>query len=270
MTNTTTKTTKATETSTFQLAAQKLDAMSKERQGWEIEEFARSNQRLYKILQGCYEILLNLSGKAKQLALFDEHLTALGQKFQSTTPLATKIVRAVFATERRRAHTYSAVLRRAKKDRVDLSKLPDWISEMGGVEEIRLGESKPQAESQQQRQVRQTTFAVSVLENKRSLAKVKSPTNAPDAENGFVLLLGVVSNDGSISVADFAYDPNGTLCKKALANYGKKIEEDKGRKTLDAEKAAAEQRDDDALAAAVATPKSDGTANETFVLDQAA
>ncbi len=60
--------------------------------------------------------------------------------------LVSRVIRAVFGNiDRRRISSYSLVLRQAQKENVPYANLPAWIEERGGIQEIRLSQSKKSA-----------------------------------------------------------------------------------------------------------------------------
>jgi hypothetical protein len=90
---------------------------------------------------------------------FAGHLNTLGQikarndglrqffksrnyKYDQESPLATRVVKAVFGNvDRRRISTYSLILRQAIKESISPLGLADWIESKGGIQEIKLGRS---------------------------------------------------------------------------------------------------------------------------------
>jgi hypothetical protein len=122
-----------------------LDQMVKARIGWEDGPLRASNKQLYAILQQVKGFCGDLpSAEAKQRsATLEAFYKERGWRYNKETPLETRVIRAVFGNvDRRRDSGYSIVLREAKKQRVSILDLPDWIESNGGIQEIRLSQSK--------------------------------------------------------------------------------------------------------------------------------
>ena len=122
-----------------------IKAMEAARIHWEQGSLRKSNEELYLVLQDCKAFCKDLpSAEAKQrsdsLAKFYKER---GWRYNKETPIETRVLRAVFGMEnRRRVSSYSLVLREAKKQRVGISSLATWIEDQGGIQEIRLSQSK--------------------------------------------------------------------------------------------------------------------------------
>jgi len=135
---------------------QMLADLETQRVVWEEGAYRTSNQALYALLAHCLALAqTNTPEEAKQrnaaLAAFYQSRGYAPAK--SSTPPATRIVKAVFGdVDRRRLSTYSLVLREAIKQQVLAVNLADWIEQNGGVQEIRLGQSatyiKPSAKAE--------------------------------------------------------------------------------------------------------------------------
>jgi hypothetical protein len=118
-----------------------LDALVKERESFEKEEYARSNQRLYEILTKIYRtykmakssdsVLTNTVKQMKSV------LQASGERIQINTLAINLFVRYVFRTSRQRAHNYSRTLQAAYAKGIEPEALPQFIADGGGVEECK-------------------------------------------------------------------------------------------------------------------------------------
>ncbi len=236
MSNTTKKTTKTeakvenkveveTEAKTkTKTMSNKIAALIAEREGWESNELAHSNKRLYEILTSCYRLYKELHGQTKLIHQLDKLLIAKKLKFQSNTSLPAKIVKIVFGGERRRNSVYAVTLHRAHKDSVKPEDLATWIGNMGGVDEIRLsGPSGKQTENVQERRTRLRGYAVNIIATKPSLAKLPKQEEMPDADEGVVLCIGVVQPDNSVNIVQFV---DKSLVPAALEKLGRQIEQD--------------------------------------------
>ena len=149
-------TTVTTPLAVAQPLTQTLADLETQRVVWEEGAYRTSNQALYALLAHCLALAqTNTPEEAKQrnaaLAAFYQSRGYAPAK--SSTPPATRIVKAVFGdVDRRRLSTYSLVLREAIKQQVLAVNLADWIEQNGGVQEIRLGQSatyiKPSAKAE--------------------------------------------------------------------------------------------------------------------------
>jgi hypothetical protein len=63
--------------------------------------------------------------------------------FMPTTHDMTRVVKCVFGVDRRRVSAYSIALREALRQKVAAADLVAFIEQNGGVEQIRLGGTKP-------------------------------------------------------------------------------------------------------------------------------
>ena len=122
-----------------------LKEMETARLNWEQGSFRKSNDELYAVLQQCKAFcgdLLPADAKQRSAAL-EKFYKERGWRYNKETPIETRVLRAVFGMEnRRRVSSYSLVLREAKKQRVGISSLATWIEDQGGIQEIRLSQSK--------------------------------------------------------------------------------------------------------------------------------
>lgn len=122
-----------------------IEKLATERKTWQENAFRNSNEQLYEILKGCYELYIKMCG----IKADAKHLRETLVKYIAENKIAvkesahtmTKIVRCVFGNDRRRVSAYSIVLRAALVDKIEAEKLPDFIRNNGGVEEVRLGKS---------------------------------------------------------------------------------------------------------------------------------
>ena len=122
-----------------------LKDMEAARINWEQGSFRKSNEELYAVLQQCKAFcgdLLPADAKQRSAAL-EKFYKERSWRYNKETPIETRVLRAVFGMEnRRRVSSYSLVLRAAKKQRIGITSLATWIEDQGGVQEIRLSQSK--------------------------------------------------------------------------------------------------------------------------------
>lgn len=134
----------ATNNAAFACAiVQALDALSAKRKVWESGDFKKANEGLYLLLSECLDTFQN-----KFLTASDDDrkslrselcalLTTAGVKVQKNTTTLNMLVRFVFSSDRKRAHGYAYVLAAAISHGTPAQKLPEWICESGGIEEIK-------------------------------------------------------------------------------------------------------------------------------------
>ena len=129
--------------------ALKLENMEQARISWERTELAASNKRLYSILGDAYSFYLGMkqnSSKEVRKARTDEmedFIKTRAYTFMPTTHDMTRVVKCVFGVDRRRVSAYSIALREALRQAVAAVDLVAFIEQNGGVEQIRLGGTKP-------------------------------------------------------------------------------------------------------------------------------
>ena len=118
-----------------------FDYLIAERKNWQENEYARSNQRLYQILQQCYAMYHEMKGvTAEKLAMkraFNSYCSDTGVNFNDSTHLMVKVVRCVFGDDRRRVSSYALSLRIADEQKISVLDIPKFFSEAGGFEEVR-------------------------------------------------------------------------------------------------------------------------------------
>jgi hypothetical protein len=127
----------------------KLAVMEQARMSWETTELAASNKRLYSILRDAYSYYLVLkqdpiseTRKARATEL-DEFIAQRSYTFMPSTHDMTRVVKCVFGVDRRRVSAYSIALREALRQQITAADLVAFIEVNGGVEQIRMGGSKP-------------------------------------------------------------------------------------------------------------------------------
>lgn len=206
-----------------------LEEVSLQRAEWETTAYKASNEQLYKILSICLDVYQQMKGRGlvelHQRRKLDEALTRRGFRYTEYTNLATKIVRLVFHTDRKRSHTYSRVVLFAHEHGVEAMRLPGWIAEQGGVEEVRRKCTNPLTQSEQNTQYKE------LAEEKLSLAPQlmepfttrKELQTSAEARTPFTLAIVRDNGDGTASIV-FGIN-NETVIKAALIHAGKSLRE---------------------------------------------
>jgi hypothetical protein len=124
-----------------QAIVNKADALLKQREHFEQNEYARSNQRLYVILA---EVLAMYEAASVSKTLLAEtikqmkiNLEARKVRIQTNTLALTLFVRYVFGTDRQRSMNYSRTLQGALQQGISASQLAQFIEDCGGVEQCK-------------------------------------------------------------------------------------------------------------------------------------
>ena len=136
-----------------------LQRMAQQSEEWAGNELAASHRRLYAILTDCYRYYLRMktdtSGQVRadlKKALDTFLIVKIGGDGDKGKHDMNRIVKAVFGADRRRVSAYGIALRSAleaggkdssgKVKPLAADRLADWLTEKGGVEEVRLGGKK--------------------------------------------------------------------------------------------------------------------------------
>lgn len=127
----------------------KLAVMEQARMSWETTELAASNKRLYSILKDAYSYYLvmkknpNEATRKQHATEVDKFIAQRKYTFMPSTHDMTRVVKCVFGVDRRRVSAYSIALREALRQQIAAEDLVAFIEVNGGVEQIRMGGSKP-------------------------------------------------------------------------------------------------------------------------------
>ena len=198
-----------------------LEGLEQKRKDWEEGTYRKSNMELYGILADCLHYSAELATKAAAKARnaeLDKFYKLRSYQNKANTPLATKVVRAVFGNiDRRRTNVYSLVIRAALQAKVTPENLPNWIMQQGGVEEIRLAASKNHVSSAERIDLVKTHLDVQEV-----LAVVKSDALSLVTEVDKIgqrcVLLAEQEADGSFSIHKLIYS-DGAVNAAMLAVY---------------------------------------------------
>ena len=137
-----------------------LKQMEQSRIGWETTELAASNARLYSILHKSYVFYLTMKTEtdATVRKAYAESLQAFIDErkytFAPSSNDMTRVVKCVFGVDRRRVSAYSIALREALRQNVATEDLIQFLEVNGGVEQIRLGGTKPLTAAQRAAKVK--------------------------------------------------------------------------------------------------------------------
>lgn len=127
----------------------RLQFMETATRNWEANELAASNKRLYSILADAYTYYKTMKGdpiketRAQYATDLEQFIAQRNYVFAPASHDMTRVVKCVFGTDRRRVSAYSIALREALRQDVAAVDLCAFIEQNGGVEQIRLGGTKP-------------------------------------------------------------------------------------------------------------------------------
>lgn len=179
-----------------------LERLAGECKHWNEGAYRTSNQQLYAILAQClaFGANMDIADARKRSAILEKFYAEKNYVYKKDAPLMTRIVRAVFdGVDRRRWSTYSIVLREAQQQNVLPLQLADWIERNGGVQEIRLAQSKTFV-SQKER----VAIGSAELVRLECLAVVKADKlerlTAKDKVGAACVLLAEQQADGSFAI----------------------------------------------------------------------
>jgi hypothetical protein len=196
----------------------RVAALIAERKEWEVGAYVASNTQLYAILAKCYQLYFDVRGtdaesRAARKAL-NEEIQNRGYRFNEGTHTLNKITKCVFdGVDRRRVSAYALVLRAAIDDATNPSDIPAFITNGGGVEQIRRRKSLNAVSPKQKAELGKLSVAA------KQIAVINSPTLAavaPDASAGDNLVAIVTMQaDGSFVVRQLI--TNKSVVNAALA-----------------------------------------------------
>jgi hypothetical protein len=194
-----------------------LVTMETARISWETTELAQSNNRKYGILYQAYKFYLVMKQdsdkdvRKAQLDAMEKFIADRGYTFTPSTHDMTRVVKCVFGVERRRVSAYSIALREALRQEVEAEDLVAFLEDNGGVEQIRLGGTKPLSATKRAEQVKGEVLT-------SELGKIKCDVQADaDWTDKQVVLVAtylptgefevnaVVKHDGAVNAALAAY-----------------------------------------------------------------
>ena len=127
----------------------RLQSMEQTTRNWEATELAASNKRLYSIMTDVYTFYQIMKSdpiketRAQYASDLEKFIEQRKYVFAPSSHDMTRVVKCVFGADRRRVSAYSIALREALNQKVSAKDLVDFILQNGGVEQIRLGGTKP-------------------------------------------------------------------------------------------------------------------------------
>ena len=178
------------------------------RKAWEVGAYVASNNELYAILGKCYAFYFDLRGNDKDSkaarAELDDLMCKTGYSFKQDTHMLNKLVKFVFGSvDRRRVSTYALVLRAALAYEIKVDGIPAFISNEGGVEQIRRRKSGTAMSPKQKAELGKQTVSAN------NLAVISSPA---------LLALAGDASEGDDLVAVVTMQADGSFVVRALVN----------------------------------------------------
>lgn len=217
-----------------------IDQLVVDRETWEKTDLARSNERLYALLQNCYALHNTMVGSdalAKALRKgLSNYIEFRRYPFSDSTPLMTKIVKCVFGVDRRRVHSYATALLAAKERRIAVIELPRWLKDQGGVEEVRRtaksGSTSMAKRVDDGKMVLQSEVLAVVQSD-----KLNAQFSTEKLQEG-VVLLATRSDDGSFAIRKVIQADS--VIKAAIASCSALGKQAKKKQQMEADAKAAE------------------------------
>jgi hypothetical protein len=259
------------------IASGELKSLETARISWETTELAASNNRLYSILQQAYSFYLVMKQDADKevrkakLAAMEAFIEERGytNSFGATTHDMTRVVKCVFGVDRRRVSAYSIALREALRQEVGATDLIVFLEQNGGVEQVRMGGTKPLSLTKRADLVKAEVCEAVISKVKFDAETVKANADWNDKQvvlvatylpTGEFEINAVVKHEGAVKTALAAYY---TLAK------AKEREEAAALKKAAAEaeaKEKAEVKTEDKTAKQIAKTAEEITANEQLAI----
>lgn len=211
---------------TTQLSADKLkeaaDVLAQRRATWEAGALKSSNAELIALLADCLGLYLHLIKFDETRRQFHALYKASQLKSTKGTELMTKVVRYVFGDKaEKRVFAYAKVLTVAYEKSVTPETLAAFVSEHGGVEEVRrTGGNADEKRKMRDESVEKARAALKII---APLAAKVVPLKSLKVEGltNFVAAIARREGDGTFSVVHFS--TNEVLIQSLLANAAKDV-----------------------------------------------
>lgn len=212
-----------------------LDGLVAQRKHWEATDYKKANEGLYSLLSSCLNVFnskfVNASDNDKR-TLREElrnRLTADKVRVQRNTTTLTMFIRFVFGSDRKRAHSYNYVLKAAISHDVEAAKLPNWIVEQGGIEEVR----KRMIVSEEAKQ-RKADLASAQTQVKASIEQASvtplAQVRIAGLSGEYALLLAKPMPDGTASIVGFISEINEGFYNSCLVKMARVKAEDNAQR----------------------------------------
>ena len=236
----------------FAAPASALVALERDCRNWEANELAASHARLYQLLTRAYSYYLTMKMhadeqvRAEYKMALDLFIKERGLKFLSSSSDMHRVVKSIFGINRRRVSAYSIALNAAlvsgaknldgNETAIPAAELANWLTEQGGVEEVRIANGNTKATSDSPHEKAAASLADQVLMRIKPDA-VTMPIGV-DLNDKPIVLLAVYRPTGELELKAMVEDQ--TVVKAAFASYYKTNKE----KIEAASKVTAKSKDD--------------------------
>lgn len=208
----------------------KLDALASRRQIWQRDFYDKSNKGLYTLLSECLGMYYEIKGSSAEKVVLESikaTLEARGVNVQVSTPVLTLIVKYVFNAERRRASAYSRALRVAAKEAISVGDFADWVSKVGGVEEIASTKGVTDETIKKRGQLDAKVAEVKQLlvsQLQHPLALVPKTALAHPADSAeYTLLIGKMLASGQTQVLSVVPGSSGAMIEQAIRKIAQEL-----------------------------------------------
>ena len=190
-----------------QAIVSKADALVKQREDFEQNEYARSNKRLYEILAevlAMYEdAKVSKTVLAETVKQMKDNLAVSKIRIQTNTLALTLFVRYVFRTDRQRSMNYSRTLQAALQQGISAKQLAQFIEDCGGVESCKRQFTKSAIVVAKETSIANNIAFVddaltSAEESPLATFKVTESLVAKTYDKGYVFVIGKADRKGSI------------------------------------------------------------------------
>lgn len=228
-----------------------IKSMETARISWETTELAASNNRLYSILAKAYSFYLvlkqdeNKDIRKAQADAMDAFIAERDYTFTPSTHDMTRVVKCVFGVDRRRVSAYSIALREALRQEVNATDLVEFLEDNGGVEQIRMGGTKPLSATKRAERVKDE-----VVERELGRIKFDATAIAVDADwtdkqvviiatylpTGEFEANAVLRHDGAVNTALAAYYTQQNAKARADAKADKDAEKELAKELAEKER----------------------------------
>jgi hypothetical protein len=204
----------------------RFDALIQRVATWNTGAYKTANDQLYDLLADTYELYLQIvNGDHDTRKQFNNLLKERNVPFQDNTPIQTRVVRLVFAIDRKRAHTYANVLRLARIEKKTKDEVPNWIREKGGVQEVAAQANGTETTAAKAKADAET--ASDVFAKSDAIAKLgKLPVALKPGETSHpTYSIALIRSEGGATGEIVWGTNNATLITRVLALAGKDLRE---------------------------------------------
>lgn len=205
---------------------QQLDVLSARRKEWEATDYKKANEGLHVLMAECLDVFnerfikaSDEEKKAFRLSLM-QRLQADGIRVVKTSTTMTMLARFVFNSDRKRAQGYGYVLAAAVSHEIDAAGFAAWVTEQGGLEEIKRKMVKSEKSLAKQAAVESAKASVKgelELNTLQPLARV----NIEGLTGNYAVLLAKPNVCGGVDIVGSLGDVNDALVNALILRMAK-------------------------------------------------